>query len=145
MLSLLLRTRKISSLLELQRDSEMVGTLEAHSLWEAINGETVARKDRQSLSVMFGALSEDIQTQLNITEMAKETWEILKLMTVGAAGLKKSRLQALKRKFEMLVMDDEETVTDFSGKLSKIITQIRNLGEQTDEEVIGSKFLHDAS
>ncbi|XP_078440486.1 uncharacterized protein LOC144710554 [Wolffia australiana] len=110
-----------------------------------MDGENVVRKkDRQALSVMIGVLSEEIQTQLDITRTAKEAWEIPKSMNIGAAQLKKSRHQALKHEFEMLVMGDEESVTDFSGKLLGIVTQMRNLGEQVDEGVIVSKLLRAA-
>ncbi|CAA7405723.1 unnamed protein product [Spirodela intermedia] len=61
--------------------------LEAHSLWDAIESETIARKkDRQALSVMLEAVSEDIQRQLNITKMAKETWELFKATYVTKLG-----------------------------------------------------------
>ncbi|CAA6669422.1 unnamed protein product [Spirodela intermedia] len=53
--------------------------LEDHSLCDAIESETIARKkDWQALSVMLGAMSEDIHTQLDITKMTKETWELFK-------------------------------------------------------------------
>ncbi|CAA7393034.1 unnamed protein product [Spirodela intermedia] len=35
----------------------------------------------------------------------------------------------------MLQMGDEENMTDFSGKLSHLVTQIRNLGEKVEEEI----------
>ncbi|CAA6671919.1 unnamed protein product [Spirodela intermedia] len=57
-------------------------------------------------------------TQLDITKMAKETWEIFKAKYVGVTCLTKSRLQGLRREFEMLQIGDDETVTDFVGKLS---------------------------
>ncbi|CAA7409065.1 unnamed protein product [Spirodela intermedia] len=57
-------------------------------------------------------------TQLDITKMAKETWELFKAKYVGVTCLTKSRLQGLRREFEMLQIGDDETVTDFVGKLS---------------------------
>ncbi|CAA6658114.1 unnamed protein product [Spirodela intermedia] len=104
--------------------------LEAHSLWDAIESNLVARKkDRH------------IQTQLDITKTAKETWELLKSTHVGVARLMKTRLQSLRREFEMLQMGDEENMTDFSGKLSCLVTQIRNLGEKVEEGTVGAKLL----
>ncbi|CAA7406377.1 unnamed protein product [Spirodela intermedia] len=108
--------------------------LEDHSLCDAIESETIARKkDWQALSVMLGAMSEDIQTQLDITKMMKETWELFKATYVRVTRLTKPRLQGLRQDFEMLQMGDDETVTDFTRKLSRVVTQIRNLGEKLEE------------
>ncbi|CAA7391495.1 unnamed protein product [Spirodela intermedia] len=116
--------------------------LEAHSLWDAIESKTIARKkDRQALSVMLGAVSEDIQTQLDIAKMAKETWELFKATYVGVTRLTKSRLQGLRQEFEMFQMRDDEAVTDFAKKPSRVVTQIRNLGEKLEEGVVVAKLL----
>ena len=70
--------------------------LGAYGLWEAIESDTVPRKkDHQALSVIFGALSEDIVAQLDISKSAKEIWEILKTIHMGAARVIKARVQAL--------------------------------------------------
>ena len=70
--------------------------LEAYGLWEAIKFDAVPRKKyRQALSVIFGALSVDIVTQLDISKTAKETWEFLKTRHMGAARVIKARVQAL--------------------------------------------------
>ena len=48
--------------------------LAAYGLWEAIEYDTVPRKkDRQALSVIFGALSKDIVAKLDISKTTKET------------------------------------------------------------------------
>ena len=70
--------------------------LEAYGLWEAIEFDAVPRKkDRQALSIIFGALSEDIVPQLDISKTAKEIWEFLKTRHMGAARVIKARVQAL--------------------------------------------------
>lgn len=73
--------------------------------------------------------------------MVKETWEFFKSTYVGVARLTKSRLQSLWREFEMLQMGENEVVTDFSGKLSRLVTQIKNLGEKMKEHAMVAKFL----
>ena len=70
--------------------------LEAYGLWKAIESDAVSRKkDRQALSVIFGALSKDIVAQLDISKTAKEIWEFLKTRHMGAARVIKARVQAL--------------------------------------------------
>lgn len=63
--------------------------LEAHSLWDAIESDSMPRKkDRQALSVILGAVSKDIQTQLDITKMAKEAWKLLESTRGCSSSLK---------------------------------------------------------
>ncbi|CAA7401462.1 unnamed protein product [Spirodela intermedia] len=73
--------------------------------------------------------------------MAKETWELFKVTYVGVTHLTKSRLQGLRREFEMLQIGDDETVTDFAGKLSRVVAQIKNLGEKLEEGAVVAKLL----
>ena len=49
------------------------------------------KKYRQTLSVIFGALLEDIVKQLDISKTTKETWEFLKTRHMGAASVIKAR------------------------------------------------------
>ena len=65
-------------------------------------------KDHQALLVIFGALSEDIVAQLDISKIAKEIWEFLKTRHMGAARVIKARVQALRREFETMFMGEEE-------------------------------------
>ena len=119
--------------------------LEAYGLWEAIKSYTVSRKkDRQALSVIFGALSEDIVAQLDISKTAKEIWEFLKTRHMGAARVIKARVQALRCEVETIFMGEEESVADFAGKLSKVATQLRSLGEKIDDGVLVAKLLRSA-
>ena len=116
--------------------------LEAYGLWEAIESDSMPRKkDRQALSVIFGALSEDIVAQLDISKTAKETWEFLKTRQMGAARVIKARVQALRREFETIFMVEEESMTNFVGKLSKVATQLRSLGEKIDDGFLAAKLL----
>ena len=116
--------------------------LEAYISWEAIESDTVPRKkNRQTFSVIFGALSEDIVTQLDISKTTKETWEFLKTRHMRAARVIKVRVQALQHEFETMFMGEEESVSDFAGKLSKVATQLRSLMEKIDDGVLVAKLL----
>ncbi|XP_078437386.1 uncharacterized protein LOC144707943 [Wolffia australiana] len=118
--------------------------LEAHDLWEAVQSPSESRKDRKAMNVIFSALPEDILAQLDVSKTSKETWEILKAKYVGTSRVVKARVQALRREYETSFMGEEESVVDFAGKLSKIATQLRSLGENIDEAEVISKLLRSA-
>ena len=119
--------------------------LEAYGLWEAIESDSMPRKkDRQALSRIFGALSKDIVAHLDISKTAKETWEFLKTRQMGATHVIKARVQALRREFETIFVVEEESMAEFVGKLSKVSSQLRSLGEKIDDGVLVSKLLRAA-
>ena len=63
---------------------------------------------------------------------------------MGATRIIKARVQALRREFETMFMGEEESVADFAGKLSKVATQPRRLGEKIDDGVLVAKLLRAA-
>ena len=97
------------------------------------------------LSVIFGALSKDIVAQSDISKTAKETQEFLKRRYMGDACVIKDRVQTLLREFETMFMGEEESVANFAGKLSKVVTQLRSLGEKIDNGVLVAKLLRAAT
>ncbi|XP_078435013.1 uncharacterized protein LOC144706003 [Wolffia australiana] len=90
---------------------------------------------------MLGAISEGITKQFDIKKSAKETWEILRKKNVGVDRVIKAKIQSLRKQFETLMISDDETVSDFAGKLSEIVTEMGSLGEFTKEKVVVAKFL----
>lgn len=73
--------------------------------------------------------------------MAKEAWEAIKNLFMGAERVKEAKVQILKGEFESLVMKDTDQVDDFCMKLSGIVTNIKVLGETVEELVVVRKIL----
>ena len=74
--------------------------------------------EEEASPVIFGTLSKDIVTQLDISMSAKE---FLKTKHVEAAHVVKARVQALQLEFETIFMGEEKSVLDFAAKLYKVI------------------------
>ncbi|XP_078430703.1 uncharacterized protein LOC144702526 [Wolffia australiana] len=116
--------------------------LEAHGLWEAIEEETVpGKKDRQTLSILLGAIPKEIQAQINIKMSVKEIWEALKTINVGVDRVQKDQIQGLKRDFKNLKMGRDELSDDLSCKLSNIVAKLRSLGQDITEASVTRKLL----
>ena len=79
--------------------------------------------------------------QLDNKVTAKETWESLRTMNVGVERVMKSKIQILKREFEMLTIWEEDFVADFGMKLTRLVAHMRSLGEKIAEGIIVSKLL----
>ena len=116
--------------------------LEGLEMWDVIESETAPRKkDRQAMSIMFSTISEELTRELDADKTAKQTWESLKTKNGGVSRLRKARFQSLKRYYETLFMEDNEMILDYFGKLSRIVVEMRGLGEKITNNEVGAKLL----
>ena len=116
--------------------------LDGQGLWEAVTGtETNMQKDRLALSAMLAAIPESSGVQLDIKKSAKVNWEIIRSFHVGIDRLAQSRAQGLRREFENLSMKKTDKVSDFTDKFSRIVFELRQLGERLDDRDAVKKLL----
>ncbi|KAJ9557664.1 hypothetical protein OSB04_012278 [Centaurea solstitialis] len=97
----------------------MEAILDAQGLWESIQPPTgVAveeKKDKSAKAFIFQALPEDIVLQ--------------------------ARIHTLKSEFEALRMKDGETIDEFTGKLSGMVSKYNSLGATLEDGVLVRKLL----
>ena len=116
--------------------------LEAHGLWESIIGtETNQKKDRQALSAILNSVLKSVSFQLDVKKTTKENWETIRILHVGVDHVVKSKIQSLQKEFKNLAMKKDEKVSDFSSRFTKIISELRDLGEQLEEKEAVAKLL----
>lgn len=120
--------------------------MQAHGIWEAIEPTkekpTVEEKtDKMALAAIYQGIPEEILLSVADKTSAKEAWEAVKTMCLGADKVKKAKIQTLKAEFEFLNMKDTEQVEDFAMKLNGIVTNIRALGEKVEEAYVVKKLL----
>ena len=116
--------------------------LEAHGLWEVIGeDEENRKKDRLALSAILSLIPESASFQMDIMKSAKENWESLKILNVGADHVIQSRIQFLRREFKNLSMRKDEKVSDYSPRFTKVISELRDLGENLEEKDAICKLL----
>lgn len=120
--------------------------MQAHGIWEAVDSTskkaTIEKKvDKMAMAVIYQGISEDVLLSIADKKTAKEAWEAVKLLCLGADRVKKARIQMLKAEFEFLSMKDTELIDDFCMKLNGLVTNIRSLGETVDESYVVKKLL----
>ncbi|XP_066341363.1 uncharacterized protein [Miscanthus floridulus] len=82
--------------------------------------------------------------------MGKEVWDSLKARFVGAKCVKDARLQTLKAEFDALKMKEEETIDEFTGKLTVMSVKYGNLGGTLEDlamvkklfDTVPDRFIH---
>lgn len=119
--------------------------MDAHGLWDAIEPPTGVvvdeRKIKQARAFIFQAIPEEILSQAAKKKTAKEVWDSLKSRYVGAERVQKARLRILKSEFEGLQMKDGESIDEYGGKLSGMVSKYNSVGAALgDEELVRKLF-----
>lgn len=121
--------------------------MEAQGVWDAVVSEEPAetRKDKMALAAIYQGITEATLLQLGPKKTAKDAWNTLRTMYLGAARVKEVKAQSLRWEFDGLRMEDDEAVDDFAAKVSTLVNKIRSLGEGIEEEYIVKKILRSVS
>lgn len=117
--------------------------LRSLGVWSVIEGggETDDDKDQGAMVAISQAVPDDVMMAIADKQTAKEAWDALREMRVGEDRVKKARIQVLKRQLNKLHMEDSETITEFSMKLTTLVAEIRSLGTKVeDSEVVEKLF-----
>jgi len=116
--------------------------LEGMYLWDVIESDKVERRrDRLAMAALIRAVPQDMHSLLLAKKTAKEAWEAIKTMRLGAQRVKEVNAQKLLEDFESTSFKSGESIDDFAIRITKITTDLRGLGEDsiTDARVV--KFL----
>ncbi|KAL7604382.1 hypothetical protein Lser_V15G19591 [Lactuca serriola] len=124
---------------------KMEAIMDAHGLWDAIEpptGEVVDEKrSKQARAFIFQSIPEEMLAQAAKKKTSKEVWNSLKSRFVGAERVQKARLWVLKIEFEALQMKETETIDEYAGKLSAMISKFGSAGAiLEDEELVRKLF-----
>ncbi|XP_047179813.1 uncharacterized protein LOC124846575 [Vigna umbellata] len=86
-----------------------------------------------------------LDSKISKAATAKEVWDIL-VKTYGDGDRNtKVKLQALRRHFEILVMDESETVAEYFDKVQELVNKMRVCKDGISDEYIGDKILRTLS
>ncbi|KAD4177952.1 hypothetical protein E3N88_26543 [Mikania micrantha] len=124
---------------------KMEAVLDAQGLWESIEPTTGVvvdeKKSKTARAFLFQAIPEEILLQVAKKKTAKEVWDSLKVRFIGAERVQKARLHTLKSEFESLRMKDGETIDEYAGKLSGMISKYNSVGAiLKDSELVQKLF-----
>lgn len=99
------------------------------------------KKDFKALFIIHQCVDPDNFEKVGDCESSKEAWDILAQSFGGAEKVKEVKLQTFKRQYELLQMEDSETVSDFFTKVTRLVNQIKNCGEVVPTKAVVAKIL----
>ena len=91
--------------------------------------ENVA-KDAKALGLIQNAFYDDIFPRITLKESAKEAWEILQQVFRGDKKVRFVKLQSLRREFECIRMQEDDSLSDYITKLRELVNHMKAYGEE---------------
>ena len=117
--------------------------LEGMYLWDVIESDQAERRrDRLALATLIRGVPPEMHSLLLAKKSAKEAWEAIKMMHLGAERVKEVNAQKLLAEFESISFKGGESIDDFAIRITKLAMDLRGLGENSvDDTRVVKKFL----
>ena len=91
--------------------------------------EDVIARSNRAVTALHNAVSDEILSRLLSCERTKEIWDKLKAEFEGDARSKDLQILNLRAEFEMMEMQDSESIKDFATRFMKVVYQMTIWGE----------------
>ncbi|PNX61814.1 hypothetical protein L195_g060849, partial [Trifolium pratense] len=85
------------------------------------------KKDSNALFLIYQCIDAKVFEKIADFTTSKETWDTLQKSYGGDAKVKKVKLQALKRQYELLEMKNDETIADYFTRVVTFTNQMKIL------------------
>ncbi|XP_076954318.1 uncharacterized protein LOC143628684 [Bidens hawaiensis] len=119
--------------------------LDDQELWDVVQpkeGAVInAKKNKTARSFLIQVMDGDILLQISQYKNARDIWTALKARYVGAKRVQNARLLTLKSEFEKLKMAENETVDEFAGKITSMVSNATSLCHVFEHDVLVKKLL----
>jgi CII-binding regulator of phage lambda lysogenization HflD len=95
------------------------------------------KKDAKGLFIIHQCVDSNIFEKIIEEETSKGAWDTLKKIYGGDEKLKGIKLQALRRQYEMMQMNEQETISEYLARMLALTNLMKSCGEaMTDRSKI---------
>ncbi|XP_019416922.1 PREDICTED: uncharacterized protein LOC109328099 [Lupinus angustifolius] len=98
------------------------------------------KRDCKAIFLIHQCLDRANYEKISAAYCSKEAWEILEKSYSGEVKVKKVRLQTLRRQYELLQMDEQETIAEYLTRICGLINLMKGCGETLSEQSVGEKI-----
>jgi hypothetical protein len=121
------------------------GDEESEAEQTTLRTSTTSREDKiknaKALSLIQGALTDDLFPRIRNEKTAKGAWDILSREFRGDKKVRAVKLQAVRADFEYLRMSENESLDGYLAKFFATVNNLKSLGEDVPENRIVQKLL----
>ena len=120
-----------------------IGAAPAATATEAQKEEykELKRKDCKALFLIHQCVNDAHFERIEGAKNAREAWQILEKGNAGAEQLKKVKLQTMRRQYELMAMEDNETVADYFNRVQTLMNSMKACGEEIEDQRVVEKIL----
>ena len=97
--------------------------------------------DDKAKFLLYKCVSSRIFNKISKAKTAKEAWEILVQMYGDYDKNKKAKLHTIRRKFELLPMEENETIVEYFDKIQELVNAMRACKESITDQSVVDKIL----
>ncbi|GAU32011.1 hypothetical protein TSUD_158010 [Trifolium subterraneum] len=105
------------------------------------SNKELKKRDYKTLFIIHQCVDPENFEKVGDCESSKEAWDILAQSFGGAEQVKEVKLQTFKRQFDLIQMEESETVSDYFTKVIRLVNQIKSCGEVIETKFVVSKIL----
>jgi gag-polypeptide of LTR copia-type len=129
---------------------KMVTLFKSQILWDLVNNgvpdpnpnqQENEKKNVRALFYIQLAVHDTIFSKIAAATNAKEAWTTLKITFQRSTRVMTIKLQDLRRDFETLQMNKEETIQVFLSRVQTVVNQIRVFGDTMKEKIVVANVL----
>ncbi|XP_028065737.1 uncharacterized protein LOC114268722 [Camellia sinensis] len=103
------------------------------------------RKDKKAMYLLYQGIDESSFEKISAATTSKEAWSILRISHRGIEKTIRVRLQVLRGEFEMLHMNENESISKYFNRILTIVNQMRRYGEKMESLQVIEKILRSLS
>jgi hypothetical protein len=99
------------------------------------------KKNKRDLHIIGQALDDSVVGRIKLATTTKQAWDIPETTYQGTSKVKIAKLQALRREFENLQMKDFDSIDQFTYRVTDLVNQIRQNGDELVDQKVVEKVL----
>src|ERR1044072_8164988 len=99
------------------------------------------KKDCKAMFILHQCVDDVHFEKIAAASSSHEAWEILETSNEGAAKVRKVKLQTMRRQYELMAMENHETVADFFNRITVLTNAMKAYGEAMKDLTIVEKIL----
>ena len=115
-------------------------TLKSECDWDELD-KRMAQLNAKAMNVLYCALSVNEFNRISSRATAKEIWDRLEVTHEGTNQVKETKINMLVHKYELFMMESNETITDMFTRFTDIINNLKNLENYILTLICAEKFL----